>query len=278
MTEKFEIELVLDRRLVHLKEDLVTQDIRIIKYEFDPSLHSAIVTVDAEAYDDAISKAVEKLENFLNLYFLYSFDARGISHSRQIASKSLSTGQQTTLVTAGAFLPKDFEKETLDEINSGYLEDIAEKHNEYLRIAMDYFRRGGMEHYIDNRVIDYFVSLEALYSKDEERTEMRYRFSNRIATLLGENTSDRLDIQKKARSLYNKRSALVHGSLKKLEDAEQGILFRWIRESILRFMSLSKIYPDHKTVMDKIDHAMIDNSVRDELRIKSQDLLKKVMA
>src|SRR5437667_9391593 len=116
MTEKFEIELVLDRRLVHLKEDLVTQDIRIIKYEFDPSLHSAIVTVDAEAYDDAISKAVEKLENFLNLYFLYSFDARGISHSRQIASKSLSTGQQTTLVTAGAFLPKDFEKETLDEI------------------------------------------------------------------------------------------------------------------------------------------------------------------
>jgi hypothetical protein len=277
MIEKFDVELVLDRQLNHSIEGQVTHDIRIVKYNFDNRLHSAIVTVDAEEYDHAVSKAIKKLENFLNIYFLYSFEARGINPSTQIDLKNLSTGQIRSSIGSRVVLGKGFKKETLDEINSNYLDDIPKKHNEYLRIAMDYFRRGRMEHYDDNRIIDYFVSLEALYSKDEERTEMRYRFSNRIATLLGKDIEDRLEMKEKARSLYDKRSALVHGSVTKLEDKEQGILFRWIRESILRFMSLSKFYLDHKTIINKIDDAMIDNSIRDKLRIKSEDLLKKVM-
>lgn len=49
--KKFDVELLLDRKLSYPIEDQVTDNIKIIQYQHDNRLHSAIVTVDAEWHD-----------------------------------------------------------------------------------------------------------------------------------------------------------------------------------------------------------------------------------
>lgn len=277
--DKFEVEIVLDGKLDDSIHEQITNNMKYVKWKFsreNDERYCVIVMTEAETYQEAISQAVIEVEKLLSVYFLYSHESIGISHGTQVETRNLSNDKRVVAGISAYLVGEPFNLSTFDELKSNYLKLVNGENNNFLRIALDYFRLGRMEDYLANRLIDYFVSLEALYSFGE-KTEMRYRISNRIATLLGENLEHRKEILKKARFFYDQRSAIVHGSEHQLSTNEQGTIYQWVRESILRFMVLLPIYSSHEKIIEQIDLAMIDNEVRDELRNKSKILFEKIL-
>lgn len=63
---------------------------------------------------------------------------------------------------------------------------------------------------LEDRLIDVWVALEALFAPDAW-TELRFRASSRIARFIGSNQDERLVVQRFLRLSYDVRSHLVHG-------------------------------------------------------------------
>jgi hypothetical protein len=223
--------------------------------------------------ETAISIAKRRLEVFLGLFFVYSSEPKQVSEAAQVNVKNMSTSHVNVRVTVVMYNRKKFDQDDYRKIQSDYYDMLLDEKNAYLRIALDYFRMGSLDTRYSNKIIDYFVALEALYGKNEEKTEMRYRFGNRIASLLGKNPQDRKMIMQRARILYDKRSHAVHGVPTELEADDMPTLFWWVRESILRFIVLAN-KRSHAEIIDEIDSAMLDNSIRDKMRLESEILIR----
>ena len=82
------------------------------------------------------------------------------------------------------------------------------------------------------------ISFEFLFSKED--SELSYRFSNRIALLLGDDSVDRIRIGKVIKNvIYRQRSKIIHGA--SVVTPPKDILqyfFEVMRISLLRFISL----------------------------------------
>ena len=85
-----------------------------------------------------------------------------------------------------------------------------------------------------DRLIDYWVALEALFLTKDEKSELLYRISLKIARYIGGTIDDRNDLVKFIKRSYGFRSRVVHGGrlgtkeLLDLEavDAETGNVLR----------------------------------------------------
>ena len=272
---KYEIEIPLDGYFQDEKIPF-SHDIAIGRWSYDEKMPSAKMSIEANTEREAQNSAIKKLELFLNMYYLYSFNALSISQKHQIDIKNLSTGNILSTAKLHSISGKQFNQQEFCDVLKNYFEKVLESRNEYLRIATTYFRRGRLDEYFDSKFIDWFIALEALYSKDEERTEMRFRLSNRIATLLGESTDERISIQEKFKKLYDLRSAVVHGSKSLSPNPDTSLIFTWLKESILRFLVLSKKY-NHDEIVSKIDQGMIDNTIAKQLQDESSSLIEKIL-
>jgi len=82
------------------------------------------------------------------------------------------------------------------------------------------------------------VAFEFLFSKESD--ELSYRFSNRIALLLGDNDEERKRIARASKSvIYQQRSKIVHGSsVTPPSDDVLAYFLEIIRVCLLRFISL----------------------------------------
>lgn len=70
----------------------------------------------------------------------------------------------------------------------------------------------------EDRLIDAWIALEALFSGSGERTEISYRLSVRIAALLG-TQGDRQALLTQMKKSYAVRSKIVHGAVAKGDSA-----------------------------------------------------------
>lgn len=90
--------------------------------------------------------------------------------------------------------------------------DLLEQAKPGLGVALRRFElgytRGGLP---EDRVIDAWVGLEALFTTRQERAEQTDKISRRIGRLLGPTTEARRALVKEAKKLYQVRSAIVHG-------------------------------------------------------------------
>jgi hypothetical protein len=103
--------------------------------------------------------------------------------------------------------------------------------------------------YLYDRFTDYVESLEYLFVPDSAGGEIRYKFSSRVALILGryEAGSRRLQIYEEMKDAYDMRSAIVHGTVPgeneltlgerrftRWEDANE-LLRQYCRDAILFF-------------------------------------------
>lgn len=263
---KFEVTFTLSGFMLFDVEEATCKLIGLQLRE-DKDRFQTYATMAVEAIDGtkAVSEGKRRLEVFLGLFSVYSSKTMQISAGAQVDVKDMSTSQITVSATVYFYPVEKFNQERFREIHSDYFDMLLDEKNEFLRIALDYFRLGTIDTRSSNKIIDYFVALEALYGKDEEKTEMRYRFANRIATLLGEDPLSRKSLMQRARTLYDKRSTAVHGSPTELAPGDLSTLYEWVRDSILRFIVLAKKRQNHSEIVDEIDSAMLDNSIRDKM-------------
>jgi len=152
--------------------------------------------------------------------------------------------------------------------------DFDSKAKLYLRIAFDYLLNCKLAEEIEAKLINGMIAIEALFGEDHE---LKYRISHRVSCLLGKNDCKREKIFETMKSLYDKRSALVHGAARVRkkdkvlwEDIRK--LQSYLADSIDRFMALSQRY-SRKNILDTLDKAVVNNKKRKDLYEECENFL-----
>jgi hypothetical protein len=78
-------------------------------------------------------------------------------------------------------------------------------------LALSRFLIAYERNFIEDRFLDIWIGLEAIFTGKGETAETTDKLARRIGRLLGERVEERLATQKRARYLYGLRSRVVHG-------------------------------------------------------------------
>lgn len=257
----------------------ITKDIKIISERLNTTnleLSETVVSVTLESNSSSDAKyfAQKKLNQFLAFFSVMTLDHMKIivNQDNPIKVTKLTGKRETIEYHDRVFHIGDFNPKILSDKVLPQYPIINNKGNEYVRIAMEHLLRARFEGSVELIILNNIVALESLFSESKDSGEIIYKISNRVATLLGRDNAHRIWLRKEVRDLYKQRSRIVHGDPLELEPDAFGGLFIWTKEAILRFLTLVTKYPDHDTIIHKIDDAMIDNLSLDDLRKESSDL------
>lgn len=143
-----------------------------------------------------------------------------------------------------------------------------------------HYRRAANER--DEKLIELVTAIEALFSPGKEG-ELRFRIAQRAALLLGKDASDREQLFRFFRKLYDGRSQILHSGISAfsppeaikqkrkdliiLDESELIQLGDLVRQAVLRILTLvwrGKIERDEVHAL--LDRAAFDESVREEIR------------
>jgi hypothetical protein len=109
---------------------------------------------------------------------------------------------------------------------------------EFINLAFENFDLSYTTHNIDLSFLSLMSALEALLNPGQD--EVTYRISRNTATLLGKDKTDSQIIFDDVRSLYKKRSKILHeGKTGSVERKELGKLRFYVRESIKQINKLN---------------------------------------
>src|SRR5437879_5099995 len=240
---KYPDELTLADKVpeMHLINDK-SEGIQVIS--IDKNRFTAIVSVVVQAADlhKSIPIGAEKLNRHLDFYSVFSYQDMEIDDSFDnpylIIDLDRKKEIQGPLTMAFGF---HYPPHWVEKFISEFKPTVSKRGNEYLSLALNFMRNSRLSKTSESRILNCFVVLESLYSKNEERTEMTYRISNRMSTLLAEDKKERIKLLKRIRELYVTRSLIVHGSSAG-KKVDEWYITPLTRESIMRFLKLSKIY------------------------------------
>ena len=175
-----------------------------------------------------------------------------------------------------------FDKKNLSKLKSIFSSlsdvDFNKKENSFLDIAKRRFGSALTRTNPIDQLIDLTVSLESLFAPTPG--EITVRLSNRMATLLAKNDSQREDYWKFIKKTYNLRSGIVHGDgLRNTEingkkytlDEILEKLVDLTRQAILIYLKLVTHYSGNNkinNICDDIDRALINKSFLKEFQSK----------
>lgn len=138
--------------------------------------------------------------------------------------------------------------------------------NPYLMNAVHYFYHASLARRIEEKLINFIVSLEALYVT--EPLELSYRLALRVACLVGNTYTDRTpkEIAAEIRNLYSKRSRVVHGNIKEITYDEISRLEDYSRKSITRFLRLASSQRNREEILNLLDDSIFDEELRNSFQ------------
>lgn len=124
--------------------------------------------------------------------------------------------------------------------------------NGFWSLAKNRFESSYGNRRLDDKLIDFTVGLEALFS--EGPGDLRYKLSSRIARLLMKNKDAREKTSIAVKKIYDFRSKIVHGEASKDPDfkANIGRAENYLRDSLKRFLELIGKYGENKDELLKI--------------------------
>jgi hypothetical protein len=101
----------------------------------------------------------------------------------------------------------------------GNFTELWEKYNNYdfnenrpVDIAIRRFNYAYEKEQLEDKLIDYMIALEALFLKEDENTELKYRLTLRTALFIGSQKEEINQIREVINKAYDIRSKIVHGS------------------------------------------------------------------
>lgn len=279
MMKQFEVRIFINGTF---PKELLPQLIKDIRVETNTELDKEelcmfVLNVEADDPPEAFQLGFKKAQEFLSFYSVTT-----LNHINILQDK---THQITTIELTGDRKPENFEPGyDVDSPDENFIKlfmplypIISKKGNEYLKVAMEFLYLCRFEDLTHIVIVQCMVALEALFSVSGESSEISYKLSNRIATLLGNNTEERKKFRKEFRDFYNIRSRVIHGDFIELGAYDFGLLVARTKQSILLFLGLAKTL-SHKEIIEKIDDAMIDNSLQSDLKKEASEILTKIEA
>lgn len=109
-------------------------------------------------------------------------------------------------------------------------------------VALRRFDLAYQRRHSEDRLIDYWVALEALISEGQQ--ELTYKMAMRIAHFLGKSANDRVALYEGLKKAYGVRSAVVHGRGSKRQIEEAEVVSGTALRDCLRRMVLEGKTPD----------------------------------
>lgn len=174
---------------------------------------------------------------------------------------------------------KENEKKDLKQIYDGLEKiDFTIKGNKFLEISKKRFVTALSRTNQFDQLIDLMISLESLYVSNSG--EITVRLSNRMATLLAKNDTEREEIWQFSKKVYNMRSGIVHGEGLRSNEINgkkytlDEIIQKLVslnRQSIMIFMKLVNRYSENnknEKICEDIDKALINRVFLKELKDK----------
>ncbi|MBL7153578.1 MAG: hypothetical protein ISS79_07655 [Phycisphaerae bacterium] len=121
----------------------------------------------------------------------------------------------------------------------------------FLQLAFDSFERSYELHHNELSFLSLMIAMEILFKPKDARQELTYRVSRNTAVLLGKSIDEGDRIFKEIKSLYSKRSKLVHtGDNTIISQADVLNLRRYVRESIKEIL---RTQMDKKTLLELLN-------------------------
>lgn len=145
----------------------------------------------------------------------------------------------------------------------------------FLNLALQYHRKSKLATSFEDKVIYQTIALESLYSK--ENSEITFRFSRRLANLLGSTTKQRKSLVEKTSSLYRLRSQIVHGNSVKIDEKLITTSEEWVRNSIFCFIALMQKFESRTNILTELDHSLVDEKTRTKLQKIAHKFLKQYL-
>lgn len=234
----------------------------------------AFVNVVGRESNEAKSLAERYLRDFIGLYSnmvrsvirIMGTDGASELPSEFVppGTKSLRSAKWATLLVKPRRSKEELQRnaklaaEIMDSINLG------SRSMSYLRIAIDYFLNSRAAEEIQDKLINCMIAIEALFG---EKDELTYRISHRAACLLGKDDDTREGIFRNMKTLYRKRSLLVHGKKTFVSPGDISIGHSYLRDSINRFLALSRKY-SREEILQALDDAVINDKKRKALQVE----------
>lgn len=205
----------------------------------------------------------------------YELTGNHLRRFRVFATKLLPFHVERRLFEHARYLPKDLEEEFRELLGgSKAAEQELLARAAQLMIAAELFDRAHKDRQVSSewRLILLAMASEALFG-DGDKGELSYRLAVRMAALNGGSGPERKRIFERARSLYDLRSHLVHGSLyRKKEfvtvaktDVQQ--FSNLVRGALLYFIGLRDRPRDE--LLRVLDRAIFDDAELAVLRARA---------
>ena len=186
-------------------------------------------------------------------YFLSA--GREYLKGEQRKKQGVSRGYFITALALSKITEIKHNSSSSNKISTRASSEITEiKHN--IDLALSYYMRAHDEplYREDLSLIQLFIALEALFVQEGDEQNIKYRLSNRVATLLGEDQNRHKRIQEILKKLYELRGDIVHGSEIPNPDITHDLLqelFEYVRLSILYFIGLAT--REKKDIINTLD-------------------------
>lgn len=132
----------------------------------------------------------------------------------------------------------------------------------FLNLALDRFNYAYDRKKPEDKLIDYMIAFETLYTK-EVPGEPGYRIGMRTAALIGKTDEDKMRIFCDLRKAYGVRSKLVHGSTKIGDKGSLSVeefirIEQYLRESIKEFFKRSSNNEDK--IINSLDESLLSGA------------------
>lgn len=124
-----------------------------------------------------------------------------------------------------------------------------------LGLALTYYYLAvrASERRLEEAVIHLMIAGEALLCTETIR--IRETLSRRLAALIAQNETEKAEISKKMRKLYELRCGIIHGGGKKPSLSDVRTLFNYVRRAIERGLSLKHL--SKKELVEKLERAKV---------------------
>jgi len=272
--ENYQIQYELDGKLAGPPTDLqLFEKLKVVKLSgYNARTFRILISGNTKTKDDAIKESKKILNDYLDYYCLRT----------QIPIKILNNGRPHAIIfnnnsemdmnfNSNVFVP---EPDVITKF-ANELKNMSHKGNiNYILNAMKYYRKASLSENLEDKLVNYFVALEALYSKNEQ--EITFRFSIRMSTFLEIDSDEIKKIFDEAQNYYRKRSTAVHGDITKIQTKDIEKIDNWVRTSILYFLELSDYFFERDLSINAIDYGVIDFEYRELLHAMTEPANEKI--
>lgn len=172
-----------------------------------------------------------------------------------------------------------FSKKDLRSFNQFFKDykkvDFKKSKNNFLKTAIRRFGISVEHREYEDKIVDYVVCLESLYSSKGEA--LLFKFTNRVALILGKNNDGRVKLLEFMKKSYDVRSKIVHGEIPKPFEIKKKTystidvvieLDKITRKSIRHFLKLTNKYESKDDILKDLDLALQDTRILKKIQIK----------